>query len=92
MSLLNVIGIADAIAAPANQAAAAGPGSSVFMTLMLAGVVMFYFMVIRPQSKQAKDQKQLLDDISKGDEVLTAVFERMSVHIWVVQKIEMYWR
>lgn len=33
--------------------------------------VIFWFMVWRPQSKRAKEHKQLLSAIGKGDEVVT---------------------
>ncbi|MCK5813281.1 MAG: preprotein translocase subunit YajC, partial [Cocleimonas sp.] len=31
-----------------------------------------YFMIIRPQSKKAKEHQALLDDLRKGDEISTA--------------------
>jgi preprotein translocase subunit YajC len=52
---------------------AAGPaGDSIEMILMM-GVffAIMYFMIIRPQQKRAKEHKQLLDSLSKGDEVVT---------------------
>jgi preprotein translocase subunit YajC len=33
---------------------------------------LFYFLIIRPQMKRAKDQKKMQDAIQKGDEVITA--------------------
>jgi preprotein translocase subunit YajC len=40
---------------------------------MIAILIAFmYFMVIRPQSKRAKDHKNLINNIQKGDEVVTA--------------------
>ncbi|AUC44032.1 Preprotein translocase subunit YajC [Dickeya solani RNS 08.23.3.1.A] len=33
--------------------------------------LIFYFMILRPQQKRAKEHKKLMDSISKGDEVLT---------------------
>ena len=43
------------------------------MILMLAIFVAFmYFAVWRPQSKRGKEQKNLLNSLSKGDEVITA--------------------
>jgi len=33
--------------------------------------VMMYFLMIRPQSKRAKEHRQLLTKLAKGDEVLT---------------------
>jgi preprotein translocase subunit YajC len=32
----------------------------------------FYFMLIRPQQKKAKEHKALLDNMKKGDNVITA--------------------
>lgn len=34
--------------------------------------VLFYFMLIRPQMKRAKDQRNMLSALQKGDEVVTA--------------------
>jgi len=34
--------------------------------------LIFYFMILRPQQKRAKEHKKLMDSISKGDEVLTS--------------------
>ena len=33
--------------------------------------VLFYFLIIRPQMKRAKDTKKMQDAIQKGDEVIT---------------------
>ncbi|WP_225087202.1 preprotein translocase subunit YajC [Pectobacterium colocasium] len=47
-------------------------GGTVQLVIMLAvfGLI-FYFMILRPQQKRAKEHKKLMDSISKGDEVLT---------------------
>ena len=34
--------------------------------------VLFYFMLIRPQMKQAKEHRTMLDALKTGDEVITA--------------------
>ena len=34
--------------------------------------VVFYFLLIRPQSKRAKEHKAMVEALSKGDEVVTA--------------------
>jgi preprotein translocase subunit YajC len=34
--------------------------------------VLFYFMLIRPQMKRAKEQKKMMETLQKGDEVITA--------------------
>ncbi len=41
-----------------------------FIPLILL-VLIFYFLLIRPQQKRAKEHKALLVDLKKGDEVLT---------------------
>ena len=43
------------------------------MTLILWGgiFVVFYFFMIRPQQKKAKDQKKFLGEIKKGDNIVT---------------------
>ena len=57
----------------AEGAAPAPAGSGMEMIIMLAvfGVI-FYFMIFRPQSKRAKEHKNLMSSLSKGDEVLTS--------------------
>jgi len=34
--------------------------------------VVFYFLLIRPQQKKAKDHKQMLENLKKGDKIITA--------------------
>jgi preprotein translocase subunit YajC len=54
--------------------AAQGGGSNqlmAFLPLILLFVV-FYFLLIRPQQKKAKQQKQFLENLKKGDEVVTS--------------------
>jgi preprotein translocase subunit YajC len=34
-------------------------------------IVVFYFFMIRPQQKKAKDQKKFIDEIKKGDYIVT---------------------
>lgn len=58
------------ISAAHADGGAASPISSI---LMLVGfVAIFYFMLIRPQQKRAKEHKNLLAEVSKGDEVSLA--------------------
>jgi len=65
VSLLTVVAAAGA--APAG--AAASPWQPIIM-LVIFGLI-FYFMLIRPQSKRAKEHKAMLEAIQKGDEVVT---------------------
>lgn len=69
--MLSIIGIQDALAAAAPQAQAA-PSLMSFMPMMIIIGLGFYFMIFRPQSKQAKEQKSMMSGLAVGDEVLTA--------------------
>lgn len=42
-----------------------------FIPLILIFII-FYFLLIRPQQKKAKEHKILLDSIKKGDQILTS--------------------
>jgi preprotein translocase subunit YajC len=57
----------------AQAAGATGGGPSLLNTLLLPGLllVVFYFLLIRPQSKRAKDQREMLSKIAVGDEIAT---------------------
>jgi preprotein translocase subunit YajC len=39
---------------------------------MIAIFVVFYFLLIRPQQKKAKEARAMLDALQKGDEIVTA--------------------
>ncbi|HDS1736088.1 MULTISPECIES: preprotein translocase subunit YajC [Pseudomonas] len=66
MSFLIPAAYADA-AAPA-----AAPMGGGFEWIFLVGfLVIFYLMIWRPQAKRAKEQKNLLGNLQKGDEVVT---------------------
>ena len=65
--------ISDAIAeAGANAAApsAADPLASLILPIGL--VVLFYFFLIRPQSKRQKEHRQMVSELQKGEEVITS--------------------
>lgn len=49
------------------------PGSGWFdIGLILVMVFFFYFFLIRPQNKRAKEHRELVSNLGKGDEVVTA--------------------
>ncbi len=53
--------------------AGGGGGSGLVNILFLGGfVLIFYFLLIRPQSKRRKEHAALVSGLSKGDEVITA--------------------
>ena len=51
------------------QAAPANPIMQ-FLPIVLI-IVVFYFFMIRPQMKKAKDQKKFVDELKKSDKVVT---------------------
>lgn len=56
--------------APANGQ---GGGASLVSTLIMFGAIffIFYFMIIRPQQKRAKEREKMLNALEKGDKVIT---------------------
>ena len=50
--------------------AAATPDWTSFVPLIVI-FVLFWFMLIRPQMKQAKEQRKMIEALQKGDEVTT---------------------
>jgi len=63
--------ISEAMAEPG--AAVAQQGSPfAFWGMMIFMVAIFYFMIIRPQSKRNKEHKALMEGLSKGDEVVVS--------------------
>ena len=63
MSFVNLLQTA-AASAPAGQM-----GSLVFT--IAAMILIFYFFLIRPQKKQEKETKKMLDALKKGDKIVT---------------------
>ncbi len=68
MNLFNFF-IADAHAA--ETVTGGGTGYESIIMLVAMGAI-FYFLLIRPQSKRAKAHKQLIESLSIGDPVVTA--------------------
>jgi preprotein translocase subunit YajC len=76
-SLCMAAGSADNVYAMAGQPGGGaggpqGPAAMIqsFLPLILIFVI-FYFLLIRPQSKKAKEHKQMLENLKKGDKVMT---------------------
>jgi preprotein translocase subunit YajC len=54
------------------QAAQSAPGGQFqFALLMAAFIALFYFMLIRPQQKRAREHQALVSKLAAGDEVVT---------------------
>lgn len=61
----------DFFISPAMAQDAGGAGSGMAQIIMLVGfVAIFYFLLWRPQSKRAKQHRQLVGGLAKGDEVI----------------------
>lgn len=76
----------------AYAAAGAPTGTENFMLQlvpMLIIGVLFWFMLVRPQQKRAKEQAELLKSLQKNDEVLTSagfygkVIKADEKHVWL---------
>lgn len=62
------------IAYAMGQGGAAGQGSgglTAFIPLILMFVI-FYFLLIRPQQKKAKEHREMISNLKKGDRILTS--------------------
>ena len=46
-------------------------GFAQFIPLILIFVI-FYFFLIRPQQKRVKDHKQMVENLKRGDEIITS--------------------
>ncbi len=56
----------------AQDAGAAGSGSAWMQLLPLVLIfVVFYFLLIRPQTKRAKEHREMVSKLQAGDEVVT---------------------
>jgi preprotein translocase subunit YajC len=53
------------------QTSGGGLGSIGTFAPMILIIIVFYFFMIRPQVKKQKDQKKYVDELKKGDKVIT---------------------
>ncbi len=61
----------DVAHAMAQQGEGGSQGFTAFFPLILIFVI-FYFLLIRPQQRKAKEQRELLGNLKAGDRVVTA--------------------
>ena len=74
--MLGLIGLAFAVDPIAAGQAAAPSGIQSFLNsgapMFVIMIGIFYFLLIRPQQKKAKEHRALLEALKKGDSVVTA--------------------
>ena len=71
--LIGVMSAVDVFAAAATPAAPSFQESILSMAPMLIGILMlFYFMIFRPQQKRQSEHRKLMDSLGAGDEIITA--------------------
>lgn len=58
--------------ASATGAQATQPDGTFSLIMIAAIFVVFYFMLIRPQNKRAKEHRELVGALKKGDEIVTS--------------------
>lgn len=62
--------ISEALAEGGDAAGQGDPMTSLIFMIVIFAV--FYFLLIRPQAKRAKEHKQMVSALNKGDEVITS--------------------
>ncbi len=63
--------VSEAFAMASNPNAQQGnPYSGIIMLVIMFAI--FYFLLIRPQQKRAKEHRQLIESLKVGDQVVTA--------------------
>ena len=56
----------------AGAASCLGGGGIMGLLPIVAMVAIFYFLIIRPQQKQSKQQKEMRNSLERGDKVVTS--------------------
>ena len=56
----------------AHAQSVGGTDSLLSLAPLVLIFIVFYFLLIRPQSKRQKEHKEMVEGLSKGDEVTTA--------------------
>ena len=69
MNLFPALTLAPAMAAPQNGSNSSSPLA--MLPLLLAFLVIFYFLLWRPQAKRQKEHKAMLAALKKGDRIVT---------------------
>ena len=75
VTTFTLIGLSSCFPPPSQQQGGKGGSSGMSgltQILFLGGIILvFWLFFIRPQAKRAKDQKKFVDDMQKGDKIVT---------------------
>lgn len=66
-----MISTAFAMGQPAGGAAPAGGGLAGFLPIIILFAI-FYFLLIRPQQKKAKEHREMIGNLKKGQRIVTS--------------------
>lgn len=66
-----MINLAYAMGSGATGAGAQGGGLGAFIPLIAFGAI-FYFLLLRPQQKKAKEHRAMLSDLKKGEKIVSS--------------------
>lgn len=67
-----MLGLAFAMGTPPGGQATGSQSAILNLVPLLLMFGIFYFLLIRPQQKKAREHRALLDTLKKGDQVVTA--------------------
>jgi preprotein translocase subunit YajC len=67
-----MLGLAFAMGTPPGGQGGGGQSALMNLVPLIFMFAIFYFLLIRPQQKKAKEHRALLDSLKKGDQVITA--------------------
>jgi len=56
----------------AQSSDGSGPGLMANLVLFGSIILIFYFMIIRPQQKRQKERQKMVENMKKGDKVVTS--------------------
>jgi preprotein translocase subunit YajC len=72
--MTNIAGFLPLMMGVGQGQTSSGGGSTQLVTMLVTFgliIVVFYFLVIRPQNKKQRDAKKMLENIRRGDRVVT---------------------
>jgi preprotein translocase subunit YajC len=61
-----------AMGAPGGAGAQGAGGGFSSLIMMVVIFAIFYFILIRPQQKKMKEHKKMVDELKKGDRIITS--------------------